>query len=773
MKDRANLLAWALLMLLSIYLAFIGTAATLEVRFKNVALALGALTLLTWAAARWRNKWRWHSTPLDGLALLWLAAIATSTLANFEMWRRSAIGIWYVSMYLGVWLVLWDCAANRALSRSAVVDAMLLSSLVPLAFALREVASFALEFYRELVDGFMLPTPPRPTGTLGNTNLMAACLVIVIPLSAARWLTVRYRWQRIVLGMYFVIALSILCLTYSRGHWLSIVAAGAIFVALLLAHYNLLSWRALRRAWQTCSARNKVLVSAAGVASLALIGAFFVLSVRSFSDPSRALDLRTHIYSVAWQAFQEQPLTGSGLFTFGRQLARLSSVPPRQIHAHAHSAFFNIAAELGLLGLLALTISLIVLIAQLRKQWKTLQGTQRLLMIGAATSLSAMAVSHLTDFTIFTAVIALMTLCVLLIALFPARPTLLSSARARLNGIAALGLWIALYGSGLWSNAANSEYLAALWRGVGEEDWRASLPHFERAIALDPQLSLYHLLHGHVLGVAAAKGEVAPQAAIAAYETFTQQEPSYAAAWANLGALYWQAGAQESALSAMQRAAALAPESWLFHYMLGTYYEQLGDQDAAQRAFSASLAAQPSAALYPVWRETPLRRALAESVTIPPSIDAVVRALRDGDLQTAESLWQRVRGSERAALLFLIDAILALERGENAQAERACQQVERIPPDDAARESWRWLCRAYLAHCLGDSTAYEEARRALADYRQLPFDSPIDVLNSPIGYSLFQRTSISQPLLPQVYNPPLPASFYGLLDHLAAFTARR
>jgi len=773
MRDRANLLAWALLMLLSFYMALTGSAVMLVVRYKNMALSLGALTLLIWAAARWRNKWRWHSTPLDGLALLWLAVIAISTLANFEMWRRSAIGIWYVGMYLGVWLVLWDCVANRVLSRSALVDAMLLSSLVPLAFALREVASFAAEFHRELVDGFMLPALPRPSSTLGNPNLMAAYLVIVIPLSAARWLTVKQHWQRIALGAYFFVALGILFLTYSRGHWLSIVAAGAVFAMLLLAHYKLLGWRALLTAWQARSARTKALLGAAGVVSLTLIGAFLALSVRSLSDPSRTLDLRTYIYNVAWQVFQEQPLTGSGLFTFGRQLARLSSVPPRQIHAHAHSAFFNIAAELGLLGLLALMISLIVLVVQLRKQWQTLQGAQRLLMIGTVASLSAVAVSHLTDFTILVAMIALMTLGTLFIALFPAQPTRLSGKRARLNGIAALGLWLTLYASGLWSNAANNEYSAALQKCLLGEDWQTSLPHLERAVEIDPQLSLYHLLHGHVLGVAAAEGEIAPQAAIAAYETFTRQEPNHAAAWANLAALYWQAGAQESALGAMQRAADLAPESWLFHYALGTYYEQLGDQDAARRAFSASLAAQPSAALYPVWRKTPLRLALAESVVIPPSIDAVVRALRDGDLQTAEALWQRVRGNERAALLFLIDAILALERDEHAQAERACQQVERIPPDDAARESWRWLCRAYLAHRSGDSAAYQEARRALADYKQLPFDSPIDVLNSAIGYSFFQRTGISQPLLPQVYNPPLPASFYGLLEHLEAFTARR
>ncbi|PJF34270.1 MAG: hypothetical protein CUN49_16515, partial [Candidatus Thermofonsia Clade 1 bacterium] len=160
--------------------------------------------------------------------------------------------------------------------------------------------------------------------------------------------------------------------------------------------------------------------------------------------------------------------------------------------------------------------------------------------------------------------------------------------------IATFSLWIALYASGLWSNAANSEYLAALQAGVGERDWRASVPHFERAIALDPQLSLYYFYYGHVLGVAAAEGEASPQAAISAYENFVRQEPNYAAAWANLAALYWQAGERAAALNAMQRAADVAPQSWLFHFALGTYYEQLGDQEAARRAFSAALAAQPA-----------------------------------------------------------------------------------------------------------------------------------------------------------------------------------
>lgn len=772
MRDRANRLAWALLMLLSLYVAFIGAALALEVRFKNVGLALGALTLLTWAVARWRGKWRWHSTPLDGLALLWLAVVSISTLANLELWRRSAIGIWYVGMYLGVWIVLWDCMANRALPRSAIVDAMLFSSLVPLAFALREVATFAAEWLQALGEGLLLPSLPRPSATLGNTNLLAAYLILVIPLSAARFLTLRRLWQRLAVGVHLGVALAVLFLTYSRSHWLSVVVAGALFSLLWLAHNQLSAGQALGRLWRGSARMKALLVMLGATSAVAMVG-LLILGVRSFSDPSRTVDLRTYLYEVAWQAFQERPLTGNGLFSFGSQLTRLSSVPPRQIHAHAHSAFFNIAAELGSLGLLALGVSLVTLLALLRKQWRTLQGDQRLLMIGAVAALSASFVSHLTDFTIFTVIIALMTLAVLLVALFPAKPAPLSGGRARWNGVGALMLWAALYLSGIWSNAANGEYFAALQTGIGKGEWQVGQVHFERAIALDPQLSLYHLYYGHVLGVAAAEGEVAPQAAIDAYETFVRQEPNYAAAWANLAALRWQAGEQAAALSAMQRAADLAPEAWLFHYALGAYYEQLGDLESARRAYQRALSAQPSAALYPVWRETSLRRQLAESTELPPSIDAVARLLREGDLLGAEQLWQRVRWSERAALLFLIDAVIAFERGAIAQAERACLQVERIPPDDAARESWRWLCRAYLAHSKGDADAYAAAQAALESYAvQKPFDSPMDVLVSPIGYSFYQRMGISQHLLPQVYNPPLPPSFYALYDHLKGFVAR-
>lgn len=766
MRDRVNLLAWALLMLLSLYNAFLSLAAMLDPRFKTVALALGALTLAAWGVGRWRGKWRWHSTPLDGIAALWLAVIALSTLANLETWRRSAIGIWHVGLYIGTWLVLWDCMANRALPRSAVADSLLISTLIPITFALGEVSAFIADFLRQLSEGFALPPPVRPVGTLGNTNMLAICLALVIPLGIGRLLSVRLRWQRLALALYLALALILLGFTFSRSAWFGAIVGLVLLGALWLRHNQL----GLGDVWQWLRER-KLRLGVAALATIGLLGIAF-LTLRTLDDPSRALGLRTYLYEAAWQTFQEQPLFGSGLFTFGSQLFRFASIPPDQTHAHAHNAPLNIAAELGVLGILALLISVGVVIRSFAAQWRTWTGAERLLVIGAAASLGTLAASNLTDFTLMTVTIALRALVVFAVALFPARSTPLPPSRSRLAVRVVLGLWIGLYLSGVWSLSADNAHLTALQRAVRDEDWRASLPYFERAIALDPQLSLYHLYYGQVLGVAASEGEATLQAALAAYETFVRQEPNYPAAWANLAALHWQAGNSEAALSAMRRAVDLAPRAWLFYYALGTYYEALGDQMAARRAYAQALSAAPAAALYPAWRETPLRRQIAESIEIPPSIDAVTRLLRNGDLSAAEALWQRVRWNERAALIFLVDAVLAFERGDLTQAERACQQVERIPPDEAAGESWRWLCRAYLAHIQGNSDAYATAREVLASYRQKPFVSPMDIFIAPIGATLFQRVSLLQYLLPQVYNPPLPPSFYAIYDHLNAFVAR-
>ena len=78
--------------------------------------------------------------------------------------------------------------------------------------------------------------------------------------------------------------------------------------------------------------------AAALVVALALVA-------ESFGIAGRTLELRTWIYDTAIQLFDERPLTGHGLFTFGAGLSRLNSLPPLEPHSHAHDVILHVAAE--------------------------------------------------------------------------------------------------------------------------------------------------------------------------------------------------------------------------------------------------------------------------------------------------------------------------------------------------------------------------------------------------------------------------------------------
>jgi tetratricopeptide (TPR) repeat protein len=77
-----------------------------------------------------------------------------------------------------------------------------------------------------------------------------------------------------------------------------------------------------------------------------------------------------------------------------------------------------------------------------------------------------------------------------------------------------------------------------------------------------------------LLGLAAAEGytSVLPDA-IAEFERYTSLAPYYSIGWANLGALYAQAGDYERAISAMSHAVELAPAAASLPDRLAEYQE--------------------------------------------------------------------------------------------------------------------------------------------------------------------------------------------------------
>lgn len=790
MRKPSELLILAAVIILCSFV--LGSAATfngvLNPGAGTLTLGITALSLAAWLLVRWRRGWTWHYTPLDGVFLLWGLAFGVSLLANPEVWRRSAIGLWYVGVYIGVWYVLADALANGGLKRDMLVDGLLVTGVVVLLVGYLQLANW--------VSAHGVTNVPRPVSLFGNPNFLGAFLIVLIPLVLSRVAASRSRFIQMVMVIYALLALALLFLSNSRGAWLGLAAGVVVWAALWLALHDRLSTGYWRAWWNARRAREKTLLALVVVGILiAIIGAG-ALFARSFSVSGRDTGLRAELYTAAVQMFAEKPVTGQGLFTYGRELVRLPGIEPDKPHSHAHDVPLQVAAELGLIGLAALVVTLVVIVRAVRQNWQALltpphpspshrnflrspaeegQNTSvtpvpppltgevrrgskwvhdKIMLAGAIAAVMAFAVHQLTDVPVMMPSIALTGLIALVLAAAPVEPKLVRAAWRRVGQpVGVVALWLIVLVTGFWSNRLYADYYAALKYAVDTDDYRGGAERLQAVINADPNLSLYHLEQGFLLGMAANDGDTdAAQGAIAAYQRFLELDPGYALGWANLAALRWQVGEREGAAAAMSRAVELDPEIWQYPVNLGMYAEAMGAAEAAEAAYRQALTVYPDIVLYPEWNESALRARLVnvyEMGLSEPAMTAYQIAIKR--LDNARVAWQ-TNTLPDSVQRDGMELILALEgRDRDSALERLLNMERRAVTD--ADQAWVHLGRARAARFDGsDSLAEEELDAAREALKRKPLDNDDeDALN--IAYAQFLRLAIPRWFLPQVYYP--------------------
>ncbi len=515
-RGRIVMLKRAAFTLLILYVLLVGSTydGILDGTRRVADVLLVGVVVAVWLWSR--RRWQWHRTALDWAILLWCAAFALSLLTNLESWRRILIGIWFMGVYIGAWYVLQDAFANRALRREWLVDALLIAG-VPVVFvgyAQVEVA---------LTGGLPLP---RPVGTLGNANALAAFLVMLIPFALGRTIGTRSPLARVALGFYSVMALGLIFLSYSRGGWFGAAVAVAVWVSLRFP---------VRRWWAAQSGALRGTLLVGGAAALITV---LLLVGETFGIAGRTVELRTWIYDTAIQLFAERPLTGHGLFTFGAGLSRLNSLPPMEPHSHAHNIVLNVAAETGIVGVSALILTCVLALRALRRPTDPIT-------IMAAAAFAGFAAHQVVDLPAMLPAIALVALFALALAL-PAGEALVGKAlagkalaRARWQPLLMAAGAVVLVAGGLWDGVNYNAYVTALSDAAVNGDYHAAADHLQPLIDADPGLAVYPQQQGMLFGLAAAAGDAqAAQAGVDAFRRYLSLEPDYASGWANLAALY-------------------------------------------------------------------------------------------------------------------------------------------------------------------------------------------------------------------------------------------
>lgn len=525
--------------------------------------------LFTWLVLRLRDSWRWHRSALDPIMPLWLLAIGASMLANPEALRRSLIALCFVAIYAATWYILQDWIANRPAAKELILDGLLATGLMIIIFSGLQI----------LHTGKLL----QPVSVIGNSNALGSVLVVIVPFALRKAWRAKAGMHRAVWRLYSAIAIANLILTLSRGAWIGLFIACAMLALLMLAHFDLMSRARFLTWWRKQSERARRLALASSLAVSLCFLCAAALIAHSFTLKERSARLRTEVWRSAIYQFMDAPLTGKGLFAFGRENGRYLSIPPAQSYAHAHNLPLTVAAEMGILGILALGATVVLTVQRLHRIWHVKTGDDRLDWIFFVAPVVGFAVHHAFDVTAMMPAVALLGILALALAFDPSHDHRSASSKyGMLCASAVTLLWICALAVGLWNMQSKSRYIDALRLSAASSAdlnlgqpamrYHQALDSLEELIARDPTMPVYHLQSAILWGLLAAGGEgEAIDAGIDAFQRFLDLEPYHAVSWANLAALQWQAGDRSAAISSMERARSLAPRLPLFSIKLHQY----------------------------------------------------------------------------------------------------------------------------------------------------------------------------------------------------------
>ena len=730
-------------MLLLIYLLLLGATynGILSAQFRTQTLLFAGVIGAAWILL----QWRWgapYGSALDLGIFAGIAAVALSLLTNLEAWRRIALGVWYLGIYLCVWYALTNALRSRFIRREIVIRALLLSGLVVVLIAY-------LQLWNALRSGAPLP---RPVSTFGNANTLAAFLVLLLPLLTGQALNARAGIPRLLYALYAASALLLLILTFSRGAWVGAACGmAALAVGWLISHRADLLERWLRRPPPT----RRLLKLLAGGALVGVVAAALIVVIWSFSIPGRQLDLRTYLYEAGLQGTAEQPIFGHGLFTFGATLARHAAQPPNEPHAHAHNIILNVGSELGIVGIAAL-IAITVLIV--RAIWRQRPLVNATLVWSCFAALVGGAAHHQFDVPTLVPAIALVVLILLAVAVTPDTPPIpVTTARApRLIFAGGFALLIA---SGFWESANYSQYMTIL--STAGEDYAGAARRLQTVIDRDPRNPVYWYEQGMLWGLAAASGDVdAAARGASAFQQFVALEPDYAMGWANLSALRLQSGDAEQALAAAVQAERRSFYTLTFDYNIGLTAEAAHADETARAAYQAALDHDLAVQDDPAWCASALRCDLAP--TLSPGAQAV-ELLAQGQAVEARRVWGTPADPQALTLRdSIIELMLLLaeddESGALARLDHARSLV--VFPVDTL---WIHLGEAKLAQYRGDQRRAEQEFQTIWSMVTIdPFEADWES-GANVFYIQFLHLSIPRMFVPQVVFPRVDGLFARIL----------
>lgn len=566
-------------LLLALFGAWCGTFAWGASSPAAVAAALALLGVLFWTGVPWRDPLRLGATGRLLPAALWVAVAASCWASPVP--RAGWVAVVLLPAFFGI-----PAAVERCWRREA--DRRL--GLRALALTVAGVSLWAL------LDWMVLGSP-RAAMPLGHHNLLAAWLVILLPLAA---LAAREPGPWRFSGM-AAVGLAVLAVLASR----SLLGFAALAVEILVAFGSRNSIRQ-RRGW-------------AVLLALALLISFLqlprILRIVSGEDPSS--QARGAYWAAAVDGLRASPVLGWGPGSAAWTAAAFLDPVPRvnpwgESIGELHSLPLQIGYELGFTGL-ALALGIVVLFFA-RRAGDREEGRAPALLSAGLLGLGGGALASLGSGALAVTALPLAAAVAAGAALAGSgrgRSRSSSSLPARLYAVAALLALTPLLLAQWHYDRAVAADTAGQIAGQG----RVAEVELEAAMRLDPFFPLYPmrlaLLQARDPGRRAAAAELALRAA--------RKGVAVPPLWLVAG-IQGQAAKRPWASSTLERACVLDPLSPFapFYQMLAVRSTPEGPVSGAQ-----ALLAEPRLGAAVFWERRPdLRRRVMDALRAWPGVDA-------------------------------------------------------------------------------------------------------------------------------------------------------
>jgi tetratricopeptide (TPR) repeat protein len=460
------------------------------------------------------------------------------------------------------------------------------------------------------------------------------------------------------------------------------------------------------------------------------------------------------------EIFRDRPLTGAGPGLYVALYPEHDGAYPFAA-VHSHNVAVQIAADYGVVGLVAGAIMLACAGLLLYRVWRRGETHGRLAVATCTGALAAFLVHGLADSPhLFPEVLVLLAVAVGLVLRADGaetrdtRPARIAVPRGVATAVPLLALAVGLALLPLWwrNDRAAAEHQRSV-RAATRADWDTAVAAEQRAVDRDPGFAAYDLQLGAVYAARYTdRGDTADRdAAIRAYERGLAREPRNGAALVDLASLKLDVGDRAGALDAMQRLKLVQGRDGLLQLAYAVLVQRTGSAEEAVETYAGLLALNPTLALTPFWRDDQFRaahydaiveRALQriEEITGPgPAAESLRTALRvftGRDVPDEGQLRAALAATPRDLSLQVALGRLLVGGGRRAEAEPLLRDAVALTSDSAdahaalgdwyaaggdiphARHEWllaAWLGDVRSMDALGQSYAMEGVPRAIID----------------------------------------------------------